>query len=249
VTGSEGGPSRRRARRWPLLVVAALAVADATCGEDALGSFTSSYASAVCRRAFECCSAADAMRAVNAADEAACVAKMGTSIGRAGPELVAMGQVRFDSVAASQCLKDLAGSCNAVFEPKFGRLIPCQDVFVGAVPLGGPCDGDFPCASNDCESQMCVVRPNPCAAVTCGAGQFCDATGACQPLGGVGADCHTRQCAADLTCLVSSYTCATPIADGQACTYPYDCAGSCTQLTPGLTGQTGTCRPGLCQGP
>jgi hypothetical protein len=241
VTGTEGG---RSGWRWASLALAVLALP--TCSPDALGSFTESYSKAVCRRAFECCSPADAMTALNAPDEASCVTKNATRLGKEGPQLVADGLLRFDSQAASQCLKDLEGTCSAVFEPKFGRLIPCNDVFVGAVPLGGPCDDDFVCASNDCEGQTCVVRPTPCAAVVCAADQSCDSTGTCQPLSAAGGDCRTHQCAADLTCVGSTYTCATPLADGQACTYPYDCAGSCTDIS--ATGPAGTCRPGLCQG-
>jgi hypothetical protein len=233
-----------------VLALAALALPAATCGPDALGSFTESYAKAYCHRAFACCAAADAPTATNAATEAACVTNAGTRLGKEGPTLVADGLLRFDSRAAAQCLKDLEGACSAVFEPKFGRLIPCGDVFVGAVPLGGPCDDDFVCASDDCEGQMCVVRPTPCATVTCAAGQYCDSAGTCEPLGAVGDDCRAHQCAAELACLVSSYKCATPLADGQTCGYPSDCAGSCTLLTaPSLPTSGGTCRPGLCQGP
>jgi hypothetical protein len=230
------------------LLALALLVPGATCGgQDAVQSFADSYAKAVCRRAFECCTPADAMAALNAATESACVAKLGANSSKIGPELIATGQLRFDSTAASQCLKDLEGACSAVFDPRFGRVIPCNDVFVGAVPLGGPCDDDFVCASSDCEGQQCIVRPNPCAAVTCAADQFCDGTGACQPRGGVGADCHAVQCASDLTCVASTTQCATPGADGDTCTSPFDCAGSCTQMTYS-PGKTGTCRPGLCQG-
>jgi len=247
VKGTEGG---RRGRRgvWPAVLLVAAALPGATCGEDALQSFAGSYAEAVCRRAFECCSPTDLQTALNVADRTSCVSKLAANLGQNGSELVAMDQLRFDSAAASRCLKDLENACNAVFEPRYGRLIPCTDFLVGAVPLGGPCDDDFVCASSDCEGQQCIVRATPCATVTCAADQFCDSTGACQPRGAVGADCRKVQCASDLTCLASTSECATPGADGDACTYPYDCAGSCTQ-TSFSPGKTGTCRPGLCQGP
>jgi hypothetical protein len=247
VTRTEGGPSGRRARRWSALALAALTLPGATCGPDALGSFTQSYWSAVCRRAFECCTPTDATSAVHAADQATCLANAKKAESSAA-QVVGAGLLRFDASAASRCLKDLEGTCGAVFDPKFGRLIPCNDVFVGATPLGGPCDEDATCASGDCESQMCVVRPTPCATVTCAADQFCDGAGTCQPLSAAGGDCRSHQCAAGLTCVASTDQCATPLADGQPCTYPYDCAGSCTETVPAPAGQTGMCRPGLCQG-
>src|SRR5262249_34129613 len=141
------------------LAIVLAQASSATCGSDGLQSFSSDYASAFCHRAFQCCATADLPLVAHATSEATCVTMMRNTLDKNGAQAIAMGLVRFDAAAARQCLAAFQSACSAIFDAKFGRISACADVFVGAVPLGGPCDDDFVCESNDCESQSCVTRP------------------------------------------------------------------------------------------
>ncbi len=235
------GPSR-----WGLALAIGAFCGGGSCGSDAVQTYTVAYARAYCGRVFACCNAADLASLTPAPDEAACE-KTVTTVGLGNIEqAIADGLVRFDAAAGQRCLADLQQACDVIFDPKLGRLLPCEDVYPGAVPLGGACDDDFVCASDDCEEQMCAVRGG-CATLACAPDHFCGSLVAgCQPRVGLGEPCPTGvECDATLTCTAGA--CAAPLADGQPCASPFDCAGSCTVNT--AAAPTGTCRPGLCQGP
>jgi hypothetical protein len=219
---------------------------------DPVASYIATYARSYCHRVFECCAAADVRSVYGATDRASCVDEASCVIetaselnGLAAPE-VADGIWRFDESAASKCLSDLQGACSTLFDPHNGDLVICNNVFSGAVPLGGHCVIDFDCVSGACPGSTCVTgtRP-PCATMTmsCGVNEFCDLRSGCQPVPVAGAPCPDLVCADGLACVAGE--CGTPRADGQSCTTPTDCSGACALDVGGLSG---VCRPAFCQG-
>jgi hypothetical protein len=213
-------------------------------GADAFVAFANNYARAVCHRMFECCAPTDAVSLSHATDEAGCVTVLVNGAKQNGVPPLNAGIVRFDASAATQCLADVQAACSTVFSGEFGSVVTCDRILVGTGALGSACDDDFVCASSDCESQRCVVRPtfvNPCSTT-----QFFDVVAnVCTPLGDVGATCTlSGQCLSTLTCLGGH--CAARQTNGQPCNLPDQCTGTCTAVsnTPGA----GMCRAGFCQG-
>src|SRR5450432_889466 len=223
-----------------------VAAAGLSCGGDSFDTFVDSYTSAACKRVFACCAPADVKLATTGTDEASCVAMGRATLHGEAAQSIAMGLIRYDAAAGQKCLADLQQGCPAVFDPTFGRLVVCGDVFPGARPLGAPCeDLDFICASGDCEG-TCVERPPGCAPMSCTPDQFCvNPVMGCQPRAALGAACGSIECAVGLTCATGA-TCATPLPDGQPCSSSIDCAHTCTTNSAGPP--TGVCRPGICQG-
>jgi len=241
VSRQKQGDTRKfafmKAHRASLMVV--IAIGSLSCGGSGFDSFVDQYAQAVCHRTFQCCSAADRK---TSASEAACAQAMAASLRQSGEQAIGTGLVRFDAAAGNRCLAHLqTDACPAIFGRAVGQLIGCENFLPGAGALGALCDDDFVCESTDCEGQHCVVRP--CA---CGMNQFCDpSANQCVSAKGAGETCQPGQCDSTLACIGSQ--CAAPLADGQPCSDPSVCAGTCTVNQPGQG--SGACRPGICQGP
>jgi hypothetical protein len=214
-------------------------------GGESIQSFAPDYAQAYCHRIYECCVDDDRPTGALGPDEATCATAMTGSLRENISLLLAHNEIKFNGEAAARCLAQLrTGSCPEIFEVAFASLRVCADAFTGTRQLGEPCDADFSCASGDCESQRCVVRP--CSDPNhCSANEYCiPSTEACVLRGVTGAACtDDGACTDGLICLKG--TCTERRQDGEACMYPGECSGTCKRAP---AASMGVCRPGLCQG-
>jgi hypothetical protein len=170
-------------------------------------------------------------------DEATCTAEMTENARNNAQTLVAGGLGYFEN-AARRCLELFAyGSCGAIFEPHYGSLIACQDVFAATGGLGASCEVPRQCTSGACSGGACVE------ASACPSGQVVDRDGECHPRVALGETCIASvQCPAGAAC--ASGVCKLRQPAGASCSTPEDCAGTC-----GTTGaDVSTCRVGLCSG-
>src|SRR5450432_2742654 len=167
-----------------------VAAAGLSCGGDSFDTFVDSYTSAACKRVFACCAPADVKLATTGTDEASCVAMGRARLHGEVAESIAMGLIRYDPAAGQKCLADLQQACPAVFNPTFGRLAVCGDLFPGAMPLGAAC-GSSECAVGlTCATGATCATPlpdgQPCSssidcAHTCTTNSAGTPTGVCRP--------------------------------------------------------------------
>src|SRR6478609_665274 len=83
------------------------------------------------------------------------------------------GPYRYDSAAATQCLKALqsnGASCDTLPEP-------CREVYPGTVPLGGACGQDSECEAGEQSTSCDLLGSNVCLVTKLGElGEPCDQT-------------------------------------------------------------------------
>jgi hypothetical protein len=202
--------------------------------------FSLAFSRLYCRRVFSCCNDADRAGITAMDDEETCVRKENDVVYGVGEDYLMRGVSFYDRDTATACFTALTnGPCSAVFSRENGRLLACQGVLKGLTPNGGDCEGDIECLSGRCGGNGCA----PAFAAQCTADQFFDGKAAmCVPRHQLDGSCFSASdCVPGLTCLAAK--CATPLADGQKCISPKDCAGTCTMLN-----GNGVCRPGLCGG-
>jgi hypothetical protein len=163
---------------------------------------------------------------------------------------VAAGKIKYDGAQAGACLELLASisvSCRQS-APHNVDSTPCDETFVGQVPLDGACLVDQDCTSQRCLRPSCgqACCAGTCAAgsgmrvvvggecglgVSCVAGAFCNTlAGVCVALQPAGQPCQVPdECENGLICVFDSAsgssggTCAKPPSEGQACFAPHTC--------------------------
>jgi hypothetical protein len=234
-----------RRRLGPWLVGAMLA--GVACGpsrapyeplelEEFIGTFALDY----CHRIYTCCNAVDLPTVSPGTSETTCTAEM-TGFARANATfLLAHHGIVFDPAKAASCLALLEGAaCSTIFEPRFGALVACQDIFPGSLAAGEECDDDHECASARCDSGECRAGAPP----ACSDEQFLDETrDVCIQRHELGAPCTLpTECLNGAACVHD--VCVEPLADGLACEGLLDCEGTCAATQ----GQY-LCRPGYCRG-
>lgn len=205
--------------------------------------FADAYAHAICTRAANCCTAGD-FQTLAGGSQAACLqhisANMDTNL-----QLVQVGIQRYDPVAGAECVQKIqSADCPVVFSTVHDASDPCARIIVGAAALGGACDGDYFCQSEDCESQRCVTPP--CTAGSCPAGQYCIVNTGCAAMVAEGNPCTgDDMCGSTDACLGS--VCSPLLVDGAVCTASRQCQNATCALPSG--GAAKTCRQPYCQGP
>lgn len=213
----------------------------APVGPEDYAAFSLTFSRLYCRRLFSCCDAADRTAIIGMDDETTCVRKENEVVLGVGMDYLDRGVSFYDRGAATVCFASLTSDpCGAVFSHENGRLVACQGgVLKGLGANGTECEGDIECLSNRCTVNSGCAPP---LAPLCTADEFYDGkTAACAPRRQRGEDCvNSSSCAGDLICLGKK--CADPLPDGQVCSSPSDCAGTCTSFSGGV------CRPAVCGG-
>jgi hypothetical protein len=214
---------------------------DASDAQLRLGQFVISFGQAFCRRIYSCCEAADVQTVSPGTDERTCAAEMAAFAQSNAEFLLSYHGIVFDPAHASHCLDVLnEAACAEIFEPRFGTLTACQDVFPGSLPAGDGCDDGHECLSSRCSSGACTAEGPP----TCAATQYLDdSIDICLRRHALGASCSAiDQCEAGDTCV--NDLCVEPLEDGAPCTLRHECVGTCR---PGPDGRS-FCRTGYCRG-
>jgi hypothetical protein len=229
----------------PMRAAILAAVTFCSCSGDSTASvagFAHAYAQALCSRAATCCTPDDFQSAMGGS-LATCESDLRSKYEN-GAKLVQAGIRRYDPAAGAECIEKVqSASCAEVFPAAPNAADPCSRFLVGARPVGSVCDGDYYCASNDCESQRCVTPP--CTTGSCPAGQYCVGNTGCATLVEQGGACTSQgMCGSQGVC--DGKICVPLFEDGVACTYNRQCrSGTCGSF-PGSTDKT--CRQPYCWG-
>lgn len=155
---------------------------------------------------------------------------------------VAAGRVRYDAVAAAQCVADIASTCDDMMDPTAAGSwfitapsLPayCQGV---VIPLDGACESSLDCSA----SKLCRVTDPGSSQRTCA------------PALALGDVCATPlDCAIGLFCAADASnpprkTCQAGREDGASCSFDVECRSArCLRSEAQLTGTCGTPAP-LC---
>jgi hypothetical protein len=225
-------------RRALVALVLGLACGPSRPVEDpiVLESFLGDFAQAFCHRVYSCCESMDVAAVSPGTDEEECTAQM-TGFAKGNADfLLGFRGIVFDADNARRCLDVLRhGACTSIFEPHYGSIIPCQDLFPGTREAGEHCEDDQECLSGRCGGS-CAAAPVP----TCPSAEYVDrAANLCVARHGDGTTCNdTRECITGDCC--SDAVCVARARDGELCGVPDRCIGTC--------GAGGFCRPGYCRG-
>jgi hypothetical protein len=203
-----------------------------------LDEFPAAFAQGYCRRVFSCCRPQDRSLASPGDDEASCTAQMTENVRDNAQSLLDGGGLGYFEDAAQRCLQLFAyGPCGALFEPGYGSLVACQDVFAATGALGDLCEDPRQCTSGACVGGVCVEGG------TCPAGQVPDRDNECYPRAALGGVCINKvQCPSGTACGGGMCVMRRPI--GSPCAQPEECTGTCAPNTEGAS----TCRVGYCSG-
>ncbi|HVU50561.1 MAG TPA: EB domain-containing protein [Polyangia bacterium] len=238
---------RRPAHALALAAAAVAALGAGGCGSSSnepdpapisLDEFPAAFAKAYCHRVYSCCRPEDRIVASPGDDEATCTTEMTENASDNARLLFSFGGVGYFEDRARRCLEVLAyGPCGAIFEPGYGSIIACQDVFAGTRALGERCEDSHQCLSGACAGAECVE------AAACGADAVVDLDNQCQPRAALGGPCFfDAQCPATAACVADVCKLRGPV--GAACTSPADCTGTCAPTDAGAP----ACRVGFCAG-
>lgn len=204
-----------------------------------LEEFVSAFGQEYCHRIYNCCGAADLATVSPGENESTCAEQMAGFARANAAFLLSYHGIVFDPAHASRCLGILrSAACPTIFEPRFGALITCQDIFPGALTPGEECDDDHECVSGRCDAGQCSAAPLP----ECSKGQFLDeARAVCVQRHALGEDCsQASECGVDATCVHE--VCVKPYAEGTPCESLGDCEGTCASMPDGNRCRTGFCR-------
>jgi hypothetical protein len=206
-----------------------------------LRGFIKPFAEALCARAASCCTPDD-FQAVMGFSQTTCEASL-SNVENA-VQLVQFGIRRYDPAMAAACLQRIASApCTDVFPSIRSDSDPCGKFTVGARPLGSVCDGDYYCASTDCEAQRCITPP--CTATSCPDGKYCMTNVGCAALVTQGTACTgDDMCGSQGACV--NGVCVPLLEDGVACRSHHQCGSGTCGLVSGSTAKT--CRQPYCQG-
>jgi hypothetical protein len=206
-----------------------------------LEEFVSAFGQEYCHRVYTCCGAGDVSSVSPGESESVCAEEMAGFARANAAFLLSYHGIVYDAAHASRCIELLrSAACSAIFEPRLGALITCQDIFPGALPAGEECDDDHECLSGRCDEARCGGAPLP----MCSKGQFLDeARAVCVQRHALGEACsQASECGVDATCVHE--VCVKPYAEGVPCESQLDCEGTCADTPAGAR----LCRTGFCRG-
>lgn len=230
------------------VVLMLFAAAATSCGasrapEDPieLEEFVDAFGLEYCHRVYTCCGAADVATVSPGSSEVACAQEMSGFARANAAFLLSYHGIVYDQAHAARCLQTLrTAACSAIFEPRFGALLACQDIFPGTLRAGEECDDGHECASGRCDLAQCGAAPIP----TCSEAQFLDESRVvCVQRHELGEACsQSGECGLDATCVHD--VCVEPYSEGTPCEALQDCEGTCASMPDGDR----LCRVGFCRG-
>jgi hypothetical protein len=191
---------------------------------------SAAYAAVFCHQAFTCCDAAELDTSMRGVDEATCVtnymARIDANLADY-PTAIAAGRILYNGDRVRRCLDAVAALPCAQWgaDQQLRRFSDCLHFYDGTIAPGGAC-----------------AQTAECADGTCGTGGV---AGVCVANAKIGESCVSGSCQPEVSCASDSSgfptVCATPLADGAACSYDSDCASTfCEANVCGL--------PTLCNG-
>ncbi len=203
-----------------------------------LDEFPAAFARRYCHRVYGCCRSEDRAVASPGTDEASCTDQMTENATDNATLLLSFGGVGYFGDVAERCLALLdRGACTDIFDPTYGSLVACQDVFAGTRVLDASCED-----ARQCLSGACTGRCAPPA--TCAADEIIGGDNQCLPRVAGGAACTlSAQCPTGDACVAE--VCKARGALGAPCTVAEDCAGTCD---PASGTAPPKCRVGYCTG-
>lgn len=190
-------------------------------GELTVDELPDAYASAVCKRSFDCCTTAELTDNTMTScqnNTSFALALAVTSIRTSE----AKGRARYQPAEARACVEALRGMpCDDWKDPRKREQLSgaCKQMVLPLTDDGKPCGNDADCKSRHCEGEVPAMPNMPAR------------DGVCTALSPAGASCTGHDtCAEGLHCDIRSLKCQPPLADGASCGEDRECSGGfCTE--------------------